>query len=212
MTTLNDEIIALREKSTANIPPDRLAVLVGETEKLVATGIGERAAKVGDQFPNIELLDATGKPVCTADLLKQGSLIVSFYRGEWCPYCNLEVNAFQRLLSEIHAKGAQLVAVSPQTPDHSLSFQQKNDLKFEVLSDAGNELARALGLVFELSAPLKEAYTQFGMPLPNFNGDESWTLPIPATFAVDQQGIIRYAYVDADYTTRAEPAEVIRCL
>jgi len=212
MTTLSDEIQAFREQFVANVPDEVLQILLGETEKLVATGIAEGAAGVGDRCPDAELIDARGNTVSLSAVLANGPTIINFYRGAWCPYCNLEVNAFQRVLPEIKAKGAQLVAISPQTPDHSLSFQEKNNLEFSVLSDVGNKLARELGLVFDLSAVLQEAYTNFGFPLTNYNGDDSWTLPIPATYVVDQQGIISYAYIDADYSTRAEPGEVLNAL
>ena len=209
MSTLSAEIETFREQFVANAPKEVRQTLLGETEKLVATGIAEQALGVGDQFPDAELIDAHGKNVSLTELLKSGPTIVNFYRGEWCPYCNLEINAFQRLLPEIRAKEAQMVAISPQTPDKSLTVEEKHNLEFPVLSDIGNKLARDLGLVFDLSEALKTAYTNFGFPLPNYNGDESWTLPIPATYVVDQNGLITYAFVDADYSQRAEPEEVL---
>jgi peroxiredoxin len=209
MTTLSAEIQTFREQFVANVPEEVLQTLLGETEKLVATGIAERALGVGDQFPDAELIDAHGRNVSLGELLKNGPTIINFYRGEWCPYCNLEINAFQRALPDIRAKDAQMVAISPQTPDKSLTVEEKHDLEFPVLSDIGNQLARDLGLVFDLSEALKLAYTNFGFPLPDYNGDESWTLPIPATYVVDQNGLITYAFVDADYSQRAEPEEVL---
>jgi peroxiredoxin len=209
MTTLSAEIQAFREQFVANVPEEVLQTLLGETEKLVATGIAERARGVGDQFPDAELVDAHGKKVSLSELLNNGPTIINFYRGEWCPYCNLEINAFQRLLPEIKLKGAQMVAISPQTPDKSLTVEEKHTLEFPVLSDVGNGLARDLGLVFNLPEALKVAYTNFGFPLPDYNGDDSWTLPIPATYVVDRDGLITYAFVDADYSQRAEPQEVL---
>lgn len=209
MSTLGEEIQAFREQFIANVPEQVVQTLLGETEKLVATGIAEQALGVGDQFPDAELIDAHGDKVSLSALLKNGPTIINFYRGEWCPYCNLEINAFQRMLPEIKAKGAQMVAISPQTPDKSLTVEEKNELEFPVLSDIGNKLARALGLVFDLPEVLKTAYTNFGFALPDYNGDQSWTLPIPATYVVDGNGLITYAFVDADYSQRAEPQDVL---
>ncbi|MBV1931114.1 MAG: AhpC/TSA family protein [Porticoccaceae bacterium] len=209
MTTLSAEIQAFREQFVANVPEEVLQTLLGETEKLVATGIAERALGVGDQFPDGELSDVHGRSVALGELLRNGPTIINFYRGEWCPYCNLEINAFQRLLPEVKSRGAQMVAISPQTPDKSLTVEEKHALEFPVLSDVGNKLARDLGLVFNLPEALKVAYTNFGFPLPDYNGDESWTLPIPATYVIDKTGLITYAFVDADYSQRAEPQEVL---
>ena len=212
MSTLSAEIETFREQFVANVPDEVLQTLLGETEKLVATGIAERALGVGDNFPDAELIDAHGNKVSINELLKSGPTIINFYRGEWCPYCNLEINAFQRALPEIRAKDAQMIAISPQTPDKSLTLEEKHSLEFPVLSDVGNKLARDLGLVFDLSDALKVAYTNFGFPLPAYNGDDSWTLPIPATYVVDQSGLITYAFIDADYSQRTEPQEVLATL
>jgi peroxiredoxin len=212
MSTLSVEIQAFREQFSANVPEQVTQTLQGETEKLVATGIAERALGVGDQFPDAELMDAHGNQVSLGGLLQNGPTIINFYRGEWCPYCNLEINAFQKMLPDIRAKGAQMVAISPQTPDKSLTVEEKHNLEFPVLSDIGNKLARDLGLVFDLPEALKTAYTNFGFALPDYNGDQSWTLPIPATYVVDSNGLITYAFVDADYSQRAEPQDVLNTL
>lgn len=212
MSTLSAEIETFRQQFTANVPEEVLQTLQAETEKLVATGIAERALSVGEQFPDAALSDAHGERIQLGELLKKGPTIINFYRGEWCPYCNLEINAFQRLLPEIQSKGAQMVAISPQTPDKSLTVEQKHNLEFAVLSDVGNKLARDLGLVFNLPEALKTAYTNFGFPLPDYNGDDSWTLPIPATYVVDARGRITYAFVDADYSLRAEPQDVLNAI
>ena len=209
MTTLSAEIQTFREQFVVNVPEEVLQTLLAETEKLVATGIAEQALGVGDQFPDAELSDAHGKSIQFGELLRKGPTIINFYRGEWCPYCNLEMNAFQRVLPEIKSKGAQMVAISPQTPDKSLTVEQKHNLEFAVLSDVGNKLAQDLGLVFNLPEALKTAYTNFGFPLPDYNGDDSWTLPMPAAYVVDASGRITYAFVDADYSLRAEPQEVL---
>ncbi len=142
-------------------------------------------------------------------MLDKGPVVLNFYRGGWCPYCNLELNAYQKHLQEINELGASFVAISPQTPDKSLSTAEKNELKFQVLSDVGNKIADQFGLVFKLPTELQELYNNFGISLPKFNGDESWELPMPGTYVISKDGNVQYAFADADYTKRAEPDEVI---
>lgn len=122
------------------------------------------------------------------------------------------MQAYQQSLPEIRAEGASLIAISPQQPDSSLSTAEKNQLEFEVLSDVGNEVARRYGLVFRVGDAVRAAMTGFGIDLAQYNGDESWELPVPGTFVVAPDGRIRLAYVDADYTRRLEPAQIVECL
>jgi peroxiredoxin len=138
--------------------------------------------------------------------------VINFYRGGWCPFCSLELKAYQNLLPEIKAAGGILVGISPEAPDHSLSTAEKFALEFEVLSDWSNDVAGKYGLVFELEPAIREIYTSFGFELPKINGDDSWTLPIPAVYVVDQDGTVVWADVNANYTERAEPADVLQAL
>ena len=158
------------------------------------------------------LTNPSGAEVRIRDLLAKGPLIVTFYRGSWCPYCNLELRAYQDILSEIETAGAQLVAVTPQKPDESLSTIEKNELKFAVLTDNGNALARALGITFELSGDLRALYERFGLDLPAQSPGAGWSLPIPATYVADRDGKIVLAHVERDYTTRLEPAVALAAL
>jgi peroxiredoxin len=135
--------------------------------------------------------------------------VVTFYRGEWCPFCNLQLRAYQRILPQIQSLGATLVAISPQTPDHSLSTVEKKELTFTVLSDVGNRVARAYRIVFTLEESIRPLYTTIGSDLPSFNSDASWELPMPATFLVAQDGTVRLAFVAEDYTHRLEPADLL---
>ena len=137
---------------------------------------------------------------------------LSFYRGGWCPYCNIELKALQDRLPEIEALGARLVAISPETPDNALTTQEKNEIGFEVLSDDGNKVASAFGLTFRLPDAVNDLYKGFGIDLETSNGEGSQTLPVPATFVIGKGGKVLKAIVDADYTTRAEPDEVIAAL
>ena len=175
-------------------------------------GLARTALKKGDRAPAIALTNARGALVDVKSLLKRGPVIVTFYRGGWCPYCNLELRAFQEILPEIKAAGASLVAISPEKPDDTLSTAEKNALDFEVLSDIGQKAGRAFGLVYSFSDELKWAYRNFGLDIPAKNGADEWALPISATYVIDRDGIIIYAYTDADYRDRADPRDVLVAL
>jgi peroxiredoxin len=138
--------------------------------------------------------------------------IVIFYRGGWCPYCNLELRAWQTLLPEVSALGAQLLAISPQLPDNSLSTAEKNELAYPVLSDSSMNAANAFGIAFELPPELVDLYGKAGNDLPTLNGNGRWVLPIPATFVFDAAGKVIYRHVESDYRQRAEPLEIIKLL
>ena len=139
-------------------------------------------------------------------------MVLSFYCGGWCPYCNLELRALQNVLPEFGAVGATLIAVSPQTPDESLSTAEKNDLAFPVLSDTASRVAKSFGIAFDLADDLRPIFTSFGQALPDRNGDDSWVLPIPATFVIDRNGIIAFAHLDVDFRHRLEPATITATL
>lgn len=179
------------------------------TSDLEKSGIVNTSLQVGANAPDFELPDPTGKRVKLSALLANGPVVLNFYRGEWCPYCNLEIRALQQLLPEFQQLGAQVVAISPELPDSSLTMQEKHELSFPVLSDVGNRVARDYGLVFALDVSLRPLYKGFGIDIPAHNGDDSYELPVPATYVVDSTGQVRYAYAEADYTLRAEPAEVL---
>ncbi len=167
---------------------------------------------VDDEAPNFTLPNAQGGSVILADLVKKGPVVLAFYRGGWCPYCNLELKALQGMLPQFEQAGATLVAVSPQTPDNSLSTVEKDELSFPVLSDSGNEVASRYGLVWTIPESLRSIYTQFGIDIPVANGDGTFTLPVPGTFVIDRNCVVRYAFADADYTKRAEPSDVLAAL
>jgi len=159
------------------------------------------------------LRNAKGETVDVAELLKQGPVIVTFYRGGWCPYCNLELKAYQEVLPEIVAAGATLVAISPENPDDTLSTTEKNALAFEVLSDVGQKVGRAFGLVYDFTEELKTAYQGFKLDIPARNGmPDEWALPVSATYVIDRNDTITYAYTDPDYRDRADPREVLKVL
>ncbi len=208
MSTLAEELAARAAATAAKMPEDRAAAFRRSIEELAASGIAGQAVKVGDVAPDFTLPNAVGAQVDLGDLLESGPVVISFYRGAWCPYCNLELQALQAHLDEFRAAGATLVAISPNTPDASLSLVEKHGLSFPVLSDLGNEVARRYRLVFAVPDYLEAEYRAIGHDIGAANGDGAWEIPLPATYVVDTEQIVRYAFVDVDYKKRAEPAEV----
>ena len=206
---LKDEIKKMQEEMLPQIPEDVLKLLFSKIEELVNSGIAERTLNEGDEIPQINLPNAVGKTINVNSMLKDGPVVISFYRGAWCPYCNLELKALQNALPEIKSLDAQLIAISPNTPDNSISSIEKHELEFEVLTDAGNKIAKEFRLVFNLAEELRPIFKQFNFDVPKYNGDESWELPIPATYIVNTDGKIVHAFVNADYTKRMEPTEII---
>jgi peroxiredoxin len=208
-TLLADQIAAFTGAMAKNVPPEVIAQLGSELAKLAESGIVENALKVGQTAPDFMLLEARGQQVQLSALLAKGPAVVTFYRGGWCPFCNLQLRAYQSVLSEIHRLGAELVAISPQTPDFALTDAEQKALTFPVLSDRQNTVARAYGLVFTLSEALRRLQEGFGNPLPKFNGDPSWELPVPGTFIIDPDGLVRLAHVDVNYMNRLEPSAIL---
>ena len=209
---LTQELNAFKEKFKASQPEEIKAVMTQATTDLINTQLAEKSLGAGEKIPNFSLPNAVGEKVSLDSLLDQGVLVISFYRGGWCPYCNMELRALQQALPEIEAKGATLVAISPETPDNSLSTQEKNELSFEVLSDRGNILAKQLGLVFTLPESLRPIYSNFGIDISAYNGDSTFELPLPATYVVAADGTVIYRFASGDYTERLDPAEIIKVL
>ncbi len=181
-------------------------------EDLEATDILKHAVKTGDKFPDFTLPNAQGKTITLSEQLQKGKVVITFYRGGWCPYCNLELKAFQEVLPQIKKKGATLIAITPETPDNSLSTKEKNELDFEVLTSENNELARSLNLVFKLPEALAELYGKFGIDLLESQGNDANELPIAATYIIDQNGEVSYHFLSEDYKLRADPEVIIAAL
>ena len=191
---------------------DALAVMREATESLAASGILDGVIGVGDALPEFELKNQDGQAVRSEELLREGPLVLSFFRGIWCPYCNIELEALNAANPAILDAGARLITIAPQTENWAHKNRLDRNLDFDILVDEGNRYASQLGLVFSLPKALIEVYTNFGLELPTYNGDESWTLPLPARLVVDSSHRVAYASVNADYTIRPEPDEVIAAL
>ncbi len=194
-------------------PREVIATLGAELDE--ARGVGDRPTlrrRSARGRPDFSLPEARGATIELATLLARGPVVVTFYRGSWCPFCDLQLRAYQTVLPEIHRLGGELVAISPQTPDYALTDVERKELAFPVLSDAGNQVARRYGLVFKLSETLQALQAGFGNPLPKFNGDDSWETPVPGTFVLDRSGVVRLAHVDPNYMVRLEPAAILTAL
>jgi len=211
MSTLLEEIQAYQKQFRQKAPEEKQRLMAQATAELAASD-GAKGLTVGDEAPRFTLPNASGQSMSLEDLLQNGPVIVTFYRGGWCPYCNLELRAYQRELGKIEANGATLVAISPETPDHSLSTQEKNDLAFQVLSDVENVVARQFDLVFDMPDYLIDVYKASGLDVAGHNGNEDWQLPKPATFIIQPSGKISFADVPDDYTKRTDPSAVIKLL
>jgi peroxiredoxin len=206
------ELERFRNMRNSVIPESITSLMDQATGELIKSGLAGQVIPVGGMAPGFSLPNISGEWVTLDQVLSRGPAVVSFYRGVWCPFCNLEQRALQQHLPQITGLGASLVAISPQTPDNSLSMAEKNGLTFEVLSDVGSAVADSYGLVFRVPDYLQDAYDQLGHPLPLFNGASRQSLPIPATFVVASDGIIRFAYANPDYTYRADPEDVLATL
>ena len=190
-------------------PAARVAMKEAVTAHLKSTGIESLALTVGDRASNLILPNARGEQVSLKQLLEQGPVVAIFYRGGWCPYCNLALRAWQTHLAELKILGATLLAISPQTPDNSLSTPEKNELAFAMLSDSDLVAAHGFGIAFTLPLELVDMYSSVRNNLPELNGNGQWVLPMPATFVIDESGLIQFAHVEADYRECAEPGDVL---
>jgi peroxiredoxin len=210
--TLQTQLDELTAKLRAMVPVDRLAVVDRTAEELVHSQLVERTLKVGDQAPQFELPDGDGMLWRSEDLLRNGPLAIVFYRGRWCAYCNTQLSALQDIHKQIADAGTSLIAISPQTQKHSYMTRDMHKLRFPVLSDASNQVGQKFALVYRLSPELQAIYESIMTKLPGYNGDQSWELPLAATYLIQPDGKISYARVDADWRHRPEPKELLQAL
>jgi len=215
---LQDKLDAFKANFEAGGPPFHAPAAVHEpmrraTAELVASGLAANALGVGDLAPSFELPNAQGRSISSTELLAKGPLVLTFYRGFWCPYCNMDLESLQEALPAIEQRGATLVALSPQTAANSRRAIGEKRLTFDILSDSGNEVAASFGLRFRMPDYLIELYRDgFNNDLTITNGEPSWTLPMPARFVIDTTGVIAYSDVNPDYTKRPDPSEMLPIL
>jgi peroxiredoxin len=209
MGALKDKIDAYNAAKQEKVPAEILATMAEATEELKRSGIEDRALKTGDTMPDFELPNQHGERRRLSDYLAESPVVLNIYRGGWCPYCNMEMKALHDVLPEIESHGARLVGMAPETPDNATSTAERHEIAIDILSDAGNKVAEQMGLVFELPQALRPIYEKFGTDLIAYNGDDSFKLPVPATYIIGQDGVIVYDFVNADYTVRLEPSEIV---
>lgn len=206
--SLGEQLRALSEASAKRLPPQLRETMRAATESVRASGIEKSAKQVGDRAIDAELTGWDGKTVQLSKLWSEGPVVLLWYRGGWCPYCNIQLRAMQQQLEALDGASARLVVLTPELPEKAKQTAEKNQLTLVALHDKNNELARQYGLVFQLPEPLVPFYRD-RLKLAEYNGTDAMELPLAATYVIDRQGIIRYAFLDADYTKRAEPSEVL---
>ncbi len=207
------EILAERKELIAKyVPHETQAVHAQTIAELKQRNLAAKILPVGAQAPAFELPDHDGKIVSSSDLLANGRLVLCFIRGRWCPFCVGQMEAMNLALPQIEEAGATLVAISPQTVKQSFFMHDQHRLHFPLLSDGGNKVARQFGLTYRVPQPQESLYRRAFVNLPFTNGDESWELPIPATYILDRDGTVLYASANEDYTERPEPADIVRAL
>jgi peroxiredoxin len=194
------------------VPAEKLDVAERAIAELAASGAAQGALQVGAKAPQFELADAYGKLIRSEDLLSLGKLVVIFFRGRWCPYCVAQLEAMQQALPQIHARRANLVAISPQTARQTAFMVEQHQLKFPVLCDAGNRIAKQFGVGYRLPNYLEEQYRRTMINLPNCNGDQTWELPLPAAYGIEQDSTVTFAQVETDYRRRVEPEKILNWL
>ncbi|UII57559.1 AhpC/TSA family protein [Cytobacillus spongiae] len=211
--SLTTELTEIKNRFLAKAPEEVIESVTKATNELLEAGVGS-GLKVGDKAPNFTLPNTRGESVQLFDELKKGKVVLSFYRGGWCPYCNLELRAYQSMIEEIHEGGATVLAISPQKIDESLMTEEKNELSFHVLSDEDYTVIKDYKLYFEFPDHLVQTYSEkFSLDLSKYNGSENpWSLPVPGTLIIDQDGTILKSYANVNYMERLDPQEVLAYL
>lgn len=213
MTTIAEQVDKMTETMGPQLPSEVLSAFAQEQAELAANGMPEGVIQVGAPLPDADLLDPNGTSMSLYEALGDGVAVLVFYRGAWCPYCNVALKTYQgELVPELTHRGVRLIAVSPQKPDGSLSMQEKNELTFTVLSDPGNQIAKAVGIVSAPSAEGRAAQLQLGLDLTEVNADGTIEIPMPTTIIVDADRKVRWIDVHPDYSTRSEPDQILAAL
>lgn len=208
---LTEVLLEKKNNTKKNVPANKLKVMLESTENLRKNFLSKNALQVGDTLPDFELQDINNKLINLNDI-KSDYLVISFYRGGWCPYCNLELKALQEILLELKTLNGELIAITPETPDNSLTTSEKNEIDFSILSDIDNVYAKSLKLVFKMPDELISIYKEFGLNVNEYNGNENYELPMPATYVINKNREVIYSFVSEDYTERLEPSLIIETI
>lgn len=209
---LQEELNEILEAFYALVSEDDIKAYQAYLETIEKQGIAEGAIHAKAKAPDFELVDQDGDMVKLQTLLEKGPVVLIFYRGKWCPHCNSTLLAMQRMLPKIEEKGASLVAISPMLPDGTQVFATKRDLEFSVLSDFGNEVARKYRLTFTVPEEVRPSFESWGEDIPVHNGDCSWEIPLPATYVINQEGMIVWSFIDNDPGCRGEPDDIVAAI
>lgn len=209
---LQENLANLKAQFNAQVPQRSRDIMERATNDLKNSGILDRIIKPGDKLPPFTLPNQDGAPMNSTRLLEKGPLVVSVFRGAWCPYCVLELEALEATANDFRAAGAEVLIISPQMQEASRKLRAEKGLSFDLLSDLGNHYTSTLGLEFTLPEDLRKVYGGFGIDLPTFNGDDTWQLPMPARLIVDQTGVVTHADINPDYTQRPNPEETLAAL
>lgn len=209
---LQIELYKFHQESLKKRTPERVAIFLAFIQGLSEEFRNRRQLRIGDFAPDFTLPNIQGEMITLSEQLKQGPVLLKFFRGYWCPYCSLELRAYQKVVNKIQALGGTILAISPQTLAASQKTIERHDLTYDLLSDQGLKTAQDYGLVFTVPDAVKEIYLQSGCVIPDHNGIEEWILPVPATFVVDRRGLIAMAYINVDFRVRYEPEDAIAIL
>ncbi len=211
MMSLSTILSERKANNKKNIPTEKWTVMEHSTNDLKKQKLSNKAIKSGNLLPEFKLPNVHNK-VISLNEITSDFLIISFYRGGWCPFCNLELKALQNILPDLKKMNTELVAISPETPDNSLTTSEKNELGFTVLSDLNNSYAKSLGLVFQLPEDLREVYHSFNIDVPKHNKNKDYELPMPATYILNKKREIIYDFIPEDYTERLNPSTILNIL
>ena len=208
MKKLNDKLQLIQKEMAQNIPVDILNAFGQSLQELIEQNLEDRALKVGDIAPDFTLPDAEGLPVSLYDTLQHNAVIISFFRGNWCPFCMAELTHYQEAINNNLVDSATVIAISPQSIHFNHDLKVQNNLEFRILSDKGNEIADKYGLVFTLQENIREIYKNMGADLELFNSDNTYKLPIPATYLIDKNKKIVFSSVSTNYMERADVCDI----
>jgi peroxiredoxin len=212
VTNLQAQLEEYKQASRQRLDAEKRRILEDHVRRLQMSGLLGSLVRVGSRAPNFNLPDHSGIPWDLVTALRSGPVVLKFYRGTWCPYCNIELRAYQLRLPKILQRGASFAAISPEKPDFAQSLLTREQIQFPVLHDRGNAVARQFGLEFMVDNRLQQLMKEFGHDLAEKNGDESWMLPVPGIFVISRSGVVEYSFADVDFTVRADPDEVLAAL